>query len=159
MKSKVCTICKNRKILGAFHKNKANKDGLAFDCKECRNTRNRKKYKNDKAHREKVLERGRKYRQDNLEVRRKAELKSKYKTTYGITLEEKQQLYLMQNGECAICGKSVSYNKINIDHNHITNKIRGLLCFTCNTGIGSLKTDSEGVRLLENAIHYIKQND
>jgi hypothetical protein len=51
---------------------------------------------------------------------------------------------------CAICGtKGV---KLHIDHCHMTNHVRGLLCHNCNTGLGLFKDD---VRLLAAAIAYL----
>jgi len=48
-----------------------------------------------------------------------------------------------QNGLCAICGKPPSRRNVkemllHVDHNHKTGKIRGLLCNSCNRGIGLL---------------------
>lgn len=62
--------------------------------------------------------------------------KSYLKREYNMTLEQKKEIYLEQNGCCAICKLSISFDKINIDHNHQTDKNRGLLCNKCNLGIG-----------------------
>jgi len=48
MKSKICSKCKKEKPLKEFHKQKANKDGLAYQCKECNKERNKEYYKNNK---------------------------------------------------------------------------------------------------------------
>lgn len=55
---------------------------------------------------------------------------------------------------CSICGKS-TVKSLAIDHDHNTGKIRGLLCFSCNVGLGHFKDD---ITLLEKAIEYIKNN-
>ncbi len=62
----------------------------------------------------------------------------------------------LQDNKCAICKKTVEENKRNlaVDHNHITGKIRGLLCNTCNSALGMFKGDL-GTDLLEKAINYL----
>ena len=67
-----------------------------------------------------------------------------------------------QNYKCAICHNEFKIftdshiKDIHIDHNHITNKVRGLLCIKCNSGIGYLNDD---INLLKEAIKYLKRND
>ena len=58
---------------------------------------------------------------------------------YGITLETYDTMLAEQGGCCAICGTSTIKGRFAIDHCHKTGKVRGLLCFDCNTGIGKLK--------------------
>lgn len=53
------------------------------------------------------------------------------------------------NGKCNICGK---ISKLSVDHDHKTNKFRGLLCDNCNLGLGHFKDDP---LLLEFAIIYL----
>ena len=47
---------------------------------------------------------------------------------------ERQKLSDAQNGCCAICGKAEALfkNRLAVDHNHRTGKVRGLLCYRCN---------------------------
>lgn len=84
---------------------------------------------------------------------------------YGITLEDYKKLAIEQRHLCAICEKEcVSYQcgtrtikRFHIDHCHTTKKVRGLLCFNCNVGLGSFK---DNPRLLTIAIQYLeKTND
>ena len=63
------------------------------------------------------------------------------KKNYGITLEQYNVLVIKQNNKCAICGSDNRGKDLFVDHNHITGKIRGLLCSTCNFAIGLLKDD------------------
>ena len=69
---------------------------------------------------------------------------------YGITQDEFNALIDFQDNKCAICDKKL--DKINIDHNHQTGEVRGLLCTGCNTGLGHLGDDVEG---LETALYYL----
>ena len=73
---------------------------------------------------------------------------------YGITLEDYNQMFADQEGCCKVCDRHQSEftNNLCVDHCHTTGKVRGLLCFSCNTGIGHLKDDIE---LLKRAITYL----
>lgn len=68
---------------------------------------------------------------------------------YGIDLKTREKLALAQNNKCAICKQE---KPLCVDHCHNTQKIRGLLCDTCNRGIGFLK---DNVEILQNAIDYL----
>jgi len=48
--------------------------------------------------------------------------------------KERNEFFKKQKGKCAICGKSQEQFKrrLNLDHNHKTGQIRGLLCYYCN---------------------------
>jgi hypothetical protein len=86
---------------------------------------------------------------------------ARLKREYGLTADEYYNLYNAQKGLCAICKKPESKQmngkprRLCVDHNHITNKVRGLLCQNCNIALGKLKAD-EGIELLQEAINYIK---
>jgi hypothetical protein len=54
-----------------------------------------------------------------------------------------------QSGLCAICR---SERATHIDHDHATDRVRGLLCLGCNAGIGQLR---ESIAILEAAIRYL----
>ena len=47
-------------------------------------------------------------------------------------------MFIEQNGVCAICDTALEYLKANVDHNHNTGKVRGLLCSRCNTFLAAL---------------------
>jgi len=74
---------------------------------------------------------------------------------YGITPEQHQQMLEDQSLCCAICLRTETEEgrKFSIDHDHLTGKVRGLLCFQCNTGIGKLQDDPE---ILRRAIAYLE---
>ena len=78
------------------------------------------------------------------------------KTRYGITLFKYNEMLEKQNHKCIICGNSI-FDKVNVavDHDHITGKIRGLLCKNCNWGLGNFRDNTE---LLNNAIKYLKED-
>ena len=53
--------------------------------------------------------------------------------TYGIGLVEYAVLLTFQGGVCAVCHRPPKTRSLHVDHDHRTKKIRGLLCFTCNS--------------------------
>src|SRR5216684_7911658 len=59
--------------------------------------------------------------------------KSALKTKYGLTLERFKLLKKRQQFKCALCRRR---KKLNVDHDHKTGKVRGLLCLQCNSGLG-----------------------
>jgi len=77
------------------------------------------------------------------------------KHRYGITLEQYEQLLDKQNGVCAICEKAETIkgkSNLSIDHCHRTKKVRGLLCDSCNKGLGHFK---DNTNLLDRAKSYL----
>ena len=61
------------------------------------------------------------------------------KNAYGITPEKYDEMLAAQGGVCAICKSEDTKHKsdkFNIDHNHTTGEVRGLLCGSCNTALG-----------------------
>jgi hypothetical protein len=71
----------------------------------------------------------------------------------GITPEELIDTYERQEECCAICKKEIELIDSAIDHNHVTNEFRGVLCKQCNRALGMFR-DSE--QILENALEYLR---
>ena len=82
--------------------------------------------------------------------------KSRIKRTYGISEEEYLNLYLDQDGKCAVCKEIIELRgkQTHIDHDHETLEVRGLLCHGCNTAIGLFKENKE---TMKNAINYLSE--
>lgn len=74
---------------------------------------------------------------------------------YGLTLVDYNKMLLLQDNSCLGCKKSASdFSKpLCVDHDHITKKVRGLLCDNCNKALGLLKDDPT---ILFNLINYLK---
>jgi hypothetical protein len=72
---------------------------------------------------------------------------AKMRSRYNITLDQYEQLTAAQGGVCAICGspeavvdtRTGKTKTLAIDHCHDTEEVRGLLCTSCNQGIGRFK--------------------
>lgn len=83
----------------------------------------------------------RRYREKNIDAERARHLMREY----GITIEQYNIMEAQQDGLCAICKqpetqerKGVKY-RLAVDHCHKTGKVRGLLCFKCNSSMGSFE--------------------
>lgn len=75
---------------------------------------------------------------------------------YDITVEEYEELLKRQHGRCAICDSDDPGPKkmfFPVDHDHETGRVRGLLCWTCNVGLGCFKDNPVLLRL---AADYIE---
>ena len=60
----------------------------------------------------------------------------------------------LQDNKCALCKTPFSDKiKPNVDHCHSTEKIRGILCNKCNSGLGFL---GDNIESLERAINYLR---
>jgi len=71
----------------------------------------------------------------------------------GISPEVLVSAYESQSGLCPICESSISIIDSAIDHNHKTNKFRGVLCKTCNRALGLFK---DSPKVLMNAYTYLE---
>lgn len=65
-------------------------------------------------------------------------------TRYNIGIDDYDRLLEIQSGRCAICqwatGKS---RRLSVDHDHKTERVRGLLCRPCNDLLGHARDDVE----------------
>lgn len=140
--SKQCSKCKKKKPLSEFPKDKHRQNGLYPYCRPCKNKAARDLYhaKGEKRFRPQTATSKKWHRERHIQV------------TYGLTVEQHKQMYVGQNGCCLICGKSMEYNKIHTDHDHVTGKVRGLLCVRCNLGM-SFIDDSN---FMQRAAKYVK---
>lgn len=85
------------------------------------------------------------------EVRRARSLAHKY----GITMDQYATMLEQQKGLCAICTRPPKMNKLNVDHDHFTGRVRGLLCWWCNHKLLSVRNS---IPMLEKAIAYLQSN-
>lgn len=106
----------------------------------------------------KITEQKKLYYSNNRD-RLKLVLKNNHlKRSYGITLTDKLFMLERQNSRCLICLIFMEFKDSCVDHNHVTGKVRGLLCNSCNQGIGFLKADN-GSKLFLKTIDYLKIYD
>ena len=70
------------------------------------------------------------------------------KQKYGITLQDKIEMWEVQGKQCAVCRSKLTFEQAHVDHSHITRRVRGILCRGCNFAYGILKEDEERIRNL-----------
>lgn len=74
---------------------------------------------------------------------------------YGLTIQSYNEILESQNGRCAICkDRPLKGKNLSVDHCHKTQVVRGLLCATCNSGLGMFRDD---IFSMENAVEYLKK--
>lgn len=119
-------------------------------CQACVNAaQNKRRQRDPVAH---AAARRKAYAADPLKMR-----SQQMKAMYGITLAQYDDMLLAQGMGCAICESKISRqgnNRLNIDHDHKTEKIRGILCSPCNTALGKFRDDPA---LLRKAALYLEQ--
>ena len=130
--TKICPSCNRELLRTAFPRAYNRPLGIASHCKECRKAR----YPYDAT----------KHKHVHLRNR------------YGLEWDEYIELFLSQNKKCRICDTplELTNRKAQLDHCHVTGKVRGFLCSSCNRGLGCFKDDT---KLLEKAMLYIKEFD
>lgn len=72
-----------------------------------------------------------------------------------MTVDDYNKMLDQQKGCCVVCGQheSTFKQRLCVDHDHNTGKVRGLLCKQCNSGIGLLQDDLE---ILKVAVKYLE---
>lgn len=80
--------------------------------------------------------------------------------TYKIRLADYDRMFAEQSGGCAICGSPPATSKSNngyldVDHDHVTGAVRGLLCHKCNQGMIAVDSTSDW---LTKASSYVAKN-
>lgn len=108
---------------------------LQSHCKECKNAW------------------AKEYRKTTESKRYKKDYQLQY--TYGITLDDFEDMLKAQDNSCAICKNEfnptdTAYQGAYVDHCHETGVVRGLLCHNCNFAIGYMKDNPQRLRAAAN---------
>ena len=127
-----CYKCGEYKIISEFYKDRSKRNGIKDLCKNCA-----REYNKTRPNRQRI---------DPLYAKN---YHLQYK--FGIGIEEHNRIYAEQNGCCNICKKP--FETMDMDHDHVTGKIRGLLCRGCNIALGLFHDNIES---LEKALIYLK---
>lgn len=136
MAMKKCARC-TEKPLVEFGRDKRTKDGLQSTCRTCNAADKMRRYNAMSA----------------------LEKKARSLRKYGLTTESYDLLLAEQAGRCAICkstepGGQWRNGTFFVDHCHISGGVRGLLCCTCNAGLGYFKDNPQ---LVWTAYQYLKE--
>ncbi|MFJ8362554.1 endonuclease VII domain-containing protein [Streptomyces sp. NPDC093984] len=179
--AKRCTSCKRELPLAAFARDRNRRDGLQVRCRECvaeysaAHSRRRREAMGKQVREKVEVPPGHKLcrtcgqvkphsewhrnatASDGLSTRCKAcravqGRQGHLKRQYGITEAERDELIASQAGVCCIC---LSAPAAHVDHCHETGRVRGVLCFNCNFGLGLLRDDPEA---MNRAADYLEGN-
>ena len=95
------------------------------------------------------------YRIENKVRRDLKRHKNNLKKVFDMSIEQYNILLEEQNNRCAICNKHISElpQRLSVDHDHTTGRIRGLLCKPCNLAIGNVFDDC---KIAENMVKYLR---
>ena len=151
----LCSKCQLLLPAESFPKDPRNvrRDGLSSWCRNCKRLDAVVRYHKDP---EKARANSNKRRNRDPVNTRKRHLKA----MYGLTPETHAELLASQGGVCAICGRTEAGGKTgtwHTDHDHITKKVRGILCHSCNIGLGHFGDSLE--RLLLAALYLERHSE
>lgn len=169
MTEKLCVKCKTVKALEHFALNRTRKDGHQTTCRECFSTIYQKARTADPVDRGRRRQRDRdryegrlawtrEWRQRNAEHMRAYNRAYRLQANFGLTLEQWDEMYERQNGQCAICLFDIAHHadedskNTHVDHDHFNGQVRGLLCSPCNKALGFLQ-DNAGI--MRRAADYV----
>lgn len=158
MDTKVCRKCGEEKPLTEFHRLSRDGDRRMARCKDCRSQERREQHAaNPEVGRQRAKDYVMSLPEDvRLERRRRSNLKH----AYGISLEQYAEMLVAQHGVCAVCKQPETWirngilMRLQVDHDHTTGKIRGLLCRECNMSLGLLQ---DSVERLKGLIYYLER--
>jgi hypothetical protein len=134
---KTCIKCKNTFDFSYFYKRNNHYVTYSSACKEC--------VKAERKENHKPLDK------KNYDLIR----------AYNITINDFKKMFDEQEGKCKICSKSIKFMSEDktksacVDHCHTTNKVRGLLCHSCNRALGLFQDNKNN---LEKAIQYLNES-
>ncbi len=125
---KWCARCQRAQPLAEFGRNRSSRDGLTTYCRHCHNGAT-------------YESRQRRGGSRHYHLRRR----------YGIGQADYDALVEQQGGLCALCRQRAPEH---VDHDHLTGRVRGLLCSCCNQALGNARDD---IATLQRAIDYLRR--
>ena len=140
---KKCSVCLETKPAALFPRSRYTRTGLDSRCKACGTA---KSYA---------------WSQANPERFRANQRRSVLKARYGLTPEDIEALLVKQGGGCAICRLPLlaqspqSGSQLHVDHDHLTGRVRGLLCNRCNRALGFFDDNPDTLQI---AIDYLRKS-
>jgi predicted nuclease with TOPRIM domain len=158
---KICPKCNLEKQDDEFYKSNQSKDGLRTYCKLCDNAVNKKQYEQNKPERLKQIQ---KWSDNNKELRKAYQRKNKERNRlrdrlrkYKLTVSEFSRMLKVLDDKCEICSRILDSSRKqtipHIDHDHVDNKVRGILCHSCNQILGH---SYDNIAILRKAISYLE---
>ena len=158
---KKCTKCKQTKNLSEFsHYSGKDSHKLRSHCKKCCVGAIVAYQKKNPTYRK---EQAAQWYKNNPEEAKGRRLKKYWPgSTWQEALANYNKMHTDQNGLCLFCrqpettaDKYGGIKSLAVDHNHTTKKVRGLLCYSCNSAFGNIK---ENVEAIQNMLDYAKKH-
>ncbi|MFG2673810.1 endonuclease VII domain-containing protein [Streptomyces sp. NPDC048445] len=176
-----CPGCQRELPLPSFASDRNRRDGLQSRCRECVAAYSAAHYRRRREAQGKPVRERRNVPQGHKECRKCGEVKphsdwhrnstapdgvatcckacksvqgreGHLKRQYGMTVAQRDDMISSQSGACTIC---LAAPAVHVDHCHETGRVRGVLCFNCNSAIGKLGDDPDTLR---RAIAYLEGN-
>ena len=156
--TKICTACGESKKNDQFGAHRRSADRLKYSCKPCEAAAVKRAYDPEKRNA---------YNRAYYSSNRTKERKRSRLRRYGLEQTQYDALWKAAGGSCEICavglldiddyesGNSRPSNAVCIDHCHISGRVRGLLCLTCNLLLGYAK---DSTVTLANATAYLTKH-
>lgn len=155
--TKFCSQCDVEQPLDNYHKDRSKRDGVRSECKACIKQKMSAHYARNS---ERIKESVREYRRRNRIACRLSGRAAHLRSAYGLSVEDYEALLAEQGGRCAICGRPPRGvhrggrpQVLAVDHDHVTGRVRGLLCSPCNSALGRLGDTPEA---LERVLGYLR---
>ncbi len=133
---RACSSCWEFKNIEMFSKDKSRLHGLSYVCKDCHNKRGR----------------------DYHERKSSDKVATRYERLYALSPDEILTMLIEQDYKCKTCSQFITLERknafrANVDHCHVSGRVRGLLCSDCNRALGMVK---DKVDTLKNMIEYLQ---
>ena len=171
---RVCKICHAEKHLDQFRKRRQCRLGRGWECLECRRQRsyhdqnnppqvngskvcprcavekNLTEYSMNKSNRDGRAGWCRPCVKDSTRA-------LKLRDRLGVSWEKVQKTFADQGYRCGSCQDPIESTQFHVDHDHATNKFRGILCHHCNTALGLLRDDLVRISRLSEYLRKSKE--
>lgn len=165
-----CRTCGKNLPLSSFHRSAASSGGRRRSCKSCRRSAERRRQHDRGEHPRSSLPKecfncrltkpaaafhAHKHSRDGLAshcIQCTSELARLRR--YGLTAADVRRLHRVQRGLCPPCQSAIPVGTCHVDHDHATGAVRGLLCSSCNLGIGNA---SDSPETLDTLALYLEQ--
>lgn len=152
MLTKICSKCDQDKPISDFHFRKISDNSRFGYCKPCRLAKDAGYRRSNPVLIHRINRKSAKKCVTPERVRNR-----NLKNRFGLSIDDYNRMLQQQNNCCAICQTTTPRGRFNsfcIDHDHKTGRVRGLLCFKCNLGLGNFNDQTE---LLLKAKDYLEK--
>jgi hypothetical protein len=164
---KQCKVCGAIKPFGDFYGSKLGRDGVRPECKACNLAARKAKYAADP---KPYIARVKRWQQENPERlnayrreyrrrpdRKRADRDGHLRRKFGIGIDDYERMFAEQSGLCAICrAPGPQDGSLHVDHDHLSGRVRGLLCVSCNNALGAFR---ESFDIFQRAANYLDRDE